>query len=121
MNIDALKEINANHQELLEKSAKDNDIDPEATKGIALFVVKNGYDALSGKQKYIFDTAIRVLIENVSCSGYTHEFEDRSRHCDAILDDENLVDYYRTDSTYCESCQAQADADAHTKESFFKD
>lgn len=121
MNLDALKEINKNHEELLEESAKNNGSDPEVVKGIALKAASRGYDELSKNQKYHFDNSIRGLIENVQCEGYTHEFDETPSNCEAILKDEELVECYQNDVFYCEQCQGQSAADAHTKEQFFKD
>lgn len=121
MNLNALDEINTNNPEILEQSAKDNGLDPEAVKGIALFVVGNGYEKLSDNQKYNFDNGIRDLIENVQCDGYTHEYDESPGNCPATLDDDDLVECYQTQEFYCESCQAKASADAHSKASFFKD
>ena len=119
MNLDALKEINTNNPEILEQLAKEKGSSPDVIKGISLHVVDHGYDALSEKQKYHFDRVIRDLIENVPCDVYTHEFDEVPNTCSAILNDEDLVEYYKHGSGYCSSCQAQADADAHSKESFF--
>lgn len=121
MNLDALREICQNNPEILEQSAKDNEADPYAVKGIALFAIGNGYEALSPNQKYHFDKSIRKLIENVQCDGYTHELEEEHIECTAILNDEDLVLYYQNDGGYCESCQGQADSDAHSKVRFFED
>lgn len=121
MNLEALTEINTNTPEILEQSAKENGSDPEAVKGIALFAADNGYDALSDNQKYHFDKSIRALIENVQCHAYTHEFDEMPGNCTAILKDEDLVDCYQNEEFYCESCQAQSSADAHSKEQFFND
>lgn len=120
MNLEALKEINKNHPEILEQSAKDNKADASTILGIALFVAENGCEKLSSSQEYHFDNCIRPLIEEVQCSGYTHECEEIPSNCDAILDDEDLVEYYKW-GKYCESCEAQASVDAHSKASFFKD
>ena len=81
----------------------------------------NGYENLSEAQKYHFDKCIRHLIENVQCSSYNHEFEEILRECPNVLDDEDLIDYYQNDGKYCDSCEAQAADDAHSKESFFRD
>ena len=121
MNLEALKEINTNNPEILEQSAKDNGSDPEAVKGIALFAADNGYDALSTNQKHHFDNSIRALIEDVQCSGYTHEFDEMPGNCSAILNDDDLVECYQNNEFYCESCQAQSAADAYSKAQFFKD
>ena len=61
------------------------------------------------------------MIEDVQCSGYTHECEEVPRECEAILDDEDLVEYYQQQGKYCESCEAKASADAHSKELFMRD
>ncbi|MES2826366.1 MAG: hypothetical protein V4732_22430 [Pseudomonadota bacterium] len=121
MNLEALKEICKNNPEILEKSALDNGSDPDTVKGIALFAIGNGYDSLSVNQKYHFDKSIRKLIENVQCDGYTHELEEEHTDCPAILNDENLVEYYQNDGGYCERCQGQADSDAHSRAAFFED
>ena len=121
MNIDALREINANCEGRLEASAVDAGSDAEVVKGIALFVAKNGYDALSSNQKYHFDQAIRPLIEAVQCEGYRHEFDETPPHCEATIDDRRLDECYRSNIFYCDACEAQASADAHTKERFFRD
>ncbi len=121
MNLDALKEININNPEILEQLARDNNADESTIIGIALYAANNGYDSLTSAQKYHFDICIRPLVEDVQCSGYNHEFEEILRECSVILDDEDLVEYYQEDGKYCESCEAQASIDAHSKESFMRD
>ena len=121
MNLSALKEINQNQPEILNESARNNKADEEKIAGIARDAAENGYQALSDKQKYHFDNCIRPLIEDVQCSGYTHEFDDVKSECNNYLDDEVLVEYYQLQGKYCESCEAQESADAHTKESFMYD
>ncbi|PSW10331.1 hypothetical protein C9J01_19175 [Photobacterium rosenbergii] len=121
MNLNALNEIVTNSPEILEQSARENKADESVVMGIALFAIGNGYDALSSNQKYHFDNSIRHLIENVQCSGYTHECEEYQQECTNILDDDNLVEYYQEQYGYCESCQGQADADAHSKATFMGD
>jgi len=121
MNLAALEEINQNNPEILNRSARKNKTDEATITGIALFAAKKGYQALSNSQKYHFDNCIKPLIENVRCSGYTHEFDDVKRECYVLLDDEVLVEYYQLQGKYCESCEAQESADAHTKKSFMRD
>ncbi|WGV98049.1 hypothetical protein QF117_04105 [Vibrio sp. YMD68] len=121
MNLNALNEIITNSPEILEQSARDSNADEGVVLGIARFAVGNSYESLSSNQKYHFDSAIRHLIEDVQCSGYTHELEDHHRECSNILDDNDLVEYYQDQGGYCESCQAQSDADAHSKASFMAD
>ncbi|KGJ98248.1 hypothetical protein [Pseudoalteromonas sp. ND6B] len=121
MNLNALNEIVKNSPEVLEQSARDNGSDEGVVMGIARFVIGNGYDALSSNQQYHFDNVIRHLIEDIQCSGYTHEHEEYHRECTNILDDDDLVEYYQEQYGYCESCQGQADADAHSKATFMAD
>lgn len=121
MNLEALKEIVDNNVELLVDSARDNSADESTVIGIAKYALGNGYEKLSAHQKYHFDNCIRPLIENIQCSGYSHEFEEVPRECHNILDDEDLVEYYQQGGKYCENCEAQASVDAHSKESFFRD
>lgn len=121
MNLEALKEINANCEERLEASAADAGANAEMVKGIALFAANNGYSTLSSNQKYHFDKVIKPLIENVQCAGYRHEFDETPAHCEATIDDERLVECYQSDIFYCEACEGQASADSHTKEKFFLD
>ena len=121
MNLEALSDINKNNPEILEQSAKANGSDAEAVKGIALFAADNGYDSLSANQKFHFDKSIRALIENVQCHGYTHEFDETPGNCEAIINDDDLLECYQNDVFYCESCQAQSADDAHSKAKFFED
>ena len=121
MNLEALKEIIKNNIEILETSARVNKANEATVVGIAKFAASNGYEKLSEPQKYHFDNCIRNLIEDVQCSGYNHEFEEMPRECPNVLDDDDLVEFYQNDGKYCESCEAQASADAHSKESFFRD
>ena len=86
MNLDALKEINTNNPEILEKSARDNKADESTILGIAKFAAGNGYESLSSPQRFHFNNCIRPLIEDVLCSGYNHEFEEVPRACEAIFD-----------------------------------
>ncbi|EPM7948215.1 hypothetical protein ACTQ8R_001632 [Vibrio parahaemolyticus] len=121
MNLEALDEIITNNPEILEESAVNNGSEEHIVMGIARFAIANGYEALSDNQKYHFDNSIRHLIEDVQCSGYTHEFEEEHYECTNILDDDDLVEYYQNGGGFCENCQGQADADAHSKNSFMAD
>jgi len=121
MNLHALNEIINNHVEILEDTASQTNTDAATIVGIAKFAVSNGYEKLSHNQKYHFDNCIRPLIENIQCSGYNHEFDESPTECYHILDDSDLVEYYREGYKYCESCQARADSDAHSKEVFMRD
>jgi hypothetical protein len=121
VNLQALDFINKNCVEILGQSARENNADEETIKGIARDAVANGYDSLSDKQKYHFDKSIRKLIEKVSCSGFFNPYSGERTNCRAILPDENLVEYYESDSNYCEACQAEADYMAYRKERIEKE
>lgn len=121
MNLEALNEIIKNQIEILESSATKHGVDGSVIIGIAKYAVANSYDQLSAPQKYHFDNCIKHLIQDVQCSGYTHELEPVHHECTNILDDDELVEYYQNDGKYCLSCEAQSSADAHSKESFFRD
>ncbi len=121
MNLDALKEILTNQVEILEESAKNNASDSSTVIGIAKYVVGNGYDKLSENQKYHFDKSIRHLIENVRCEGYQGPFGEDDNECQAILDDNDLVDCYRDDNFMCENCKGDAASDAHSRDRFMED
>ena len=66
MNLQALQEIIDNNVEILESSARDNGADENTVVGIAKYAVGNGFEKLSGNQKYHFDNCIRHLIEDVA-------------------------------------------------------
>lgn len=121
MNLNALREILDNSPSILEESAISNGSEESVVIGIAEYAIRNGYEALTDNQQYHFNNSIRHLIEDVQCSGYTHEFEEEHQECHNILDDEDLVEYYQEDGGYCESCQGQASSDAHSKESYMED
>lgn len=121
MNFEALEEIIQNNVEILEAAARDNGVDENIILGVSKFAVANSYAALSVAQKYHFDNCIKPLIENVQCSGYNHEFEELRIECSNTLADDDLVEYYKFNEKYCESCEAQASADAHSKEAFMRD
>ena len=121
MNLEALKAILKNREEILEESALNNGVNSSVIVGIAKFATVNGYEKLSSPQKYHFDNCIRHLIENVQCYGYTHECEEKHQECHNTLDDDLVEHYSSIDGKYCMRCEAQASADAYTKESFFRD
>ncbi|GAB2714549.1 hypothetical protein [Comamonas sediminis] len=121
MNLQALDYINKNCEEILEQASNDNNVNEAMIKGVAKFAVANGYEKLSPNQKFHFDETIRPLIEDVQCSGYTHELEEVHQECSSTLPDDRLVEYYQNDGAYCDSCQGQNDADAHTKATFMRD
>ena len=120
MNLDVLKEITTNNPEILEQSAKDNGLNEITIVDIDGRAVKSGYNKLTTSEKKQFDNCIKPLIENIQCPGYKHELDEVGRECESILNDDDLLEYYQH-GKYCESCEAQASADAHSKESIMRD
>ena len=123
MNLEALNEIVNNQENYIESAAKEAGVDEAMLIGVAKAAIGGGYDSLSPKQQYQFDNCLRPLIEDVSCVGYKHEVweEDMRTECPSTIPEERLVQAYRHDEWYCDNCQAQEDADAHSKEQFMKD
>ncbi len=121
MNLEALNEILANQEDILEDSANDNGTDIEVAFGIARDAAANGYDSLSNNQKYHFDNCIRHLIEDVNCDGYRGAFGEEDPHCQNVLDDDDLADCYRQDSFLCEGCESEASGDIHSRDRIMED
>lgn len=121
MKIEALTPLLENNIELIEEAARDNGREEGAVVGITKQAQDRGYESLSPAQVRMFELCVRPLIEGVQCPGYTHELEDNPRECHRILDDDRLVELYTIGNTLCETCEAQASVDNHSKTSFFKD
>lgn len=121
MNLNALSEILTNQVEILEESANDNGVDVETILGVARDAAANGYDQLTDKQKYRFDQTIRHLIEDVECDGYQGLYGEDDPICEAILDDDDLVECYQEDNFLCEDCRADAANDGYSRDKFMED
>lgn len=121
MNIDALEYLLENSSELIEESANAAGVNASAADGVARQVVgQKTIDNLTSKQLYVFNEAIRPLIEGVTCSGQWNEVMEEPE-CGQPIPDENLVAYYQHDETLCESCQSLSDGQQHHKANHFRD
>lgn len=115
MNIAALDCLLKDNIELIETSAKSAKVDVDAAIGVSRQVVgENTINNLTERQLYIFNEAIRPLIEDLKCSGQWNEVAEEG-YCGRLIPDENLVSYYQRDETLCESCQSLSDAQQQTK------
>lgn len=113
MNLKALNYIFTNKPKILDSSAKNNTLNPNAVRGIAIFAAENGYKSLSINQKHYFDNSIRVLIENVPCESYSQRLYGKPDKCVAILKDEDLVQCYQSNTFYCIKCKSEAARDTY--------
>lgn len=121
MDIRALKEIVENQENHLEERATDLGQKFDVARATALIVLDKGYDALVGKQVWVFDNVVRPLIENVKCHGYQGPFGEDNYECHSLLEDESLEDCYANENFLCDRCQGNADSDAHSKQRFMED
>lgn len=113
MNIEVLNHLIQNDVERIEQLATIGNVDAAASVGIAKLVLakKGDVASLTAKQTYLFDTAVRPLIENVSCKGVIGYIEDGSDTCvsGGIIDDESLLISYLDDDFKCQHCRHDAE------------
>ncbi|SPZ52600.1 Uncharacterised protein [Serratia quinivorans] len=121
MNIDALEYLLENSIELIEESAISAGVNVDSAEGVAKQVVgEKTIEDLTIKQLYVFDKAIRPLIEGLTCSGQWNEVVEEPE-CGRPIPDANLVAYYQDDETLCESCQSLSDGQKDFKANIFRD
>lgn len=112
MNLEVLNHLIHNDVERIEALATYKKLDATASVGIAKFVSAQNGDvtSLSGRQTFLFDTAVRPLIQNVRCEGVIGLLEDGSDSCvnDSIIDDESLLLSYIDDDFKCQQCRYDA-------------
>ncbi|HBY5568616.1 TPA: hypothetical protein MIY08_31285, partial [Klebsiella pneumoniae] len=76
MNLNTLKYLIKNAEEIIIESAEDNRLNAENVIGVANQVVgEKSTENLSVKQRFLFEKAILPLIENVPCQGWFDEFD----------------------------------------------
>lgn len=121
MNLNALREIIENHEHLLVERAQSMGLEEQSVRAAALIVDDRGYDALVGRQIWVFDNAVRPLIEDVSCDGYQGLFGEDQNECPNILEDDDLVECYQNESLLCEACQGNANSDSAARDSFMRE
>ncbi len=125
MNLNALDFLVRNREELIRESANDNNLNEDNVWGVAQKVVgEKSIEALSEKQRYLFDNALRPLIENVSCQGWFDEFDgDEGSHfdCQNTVEERRLIECYQAESMLCESCEEEESFRASNKRKFMED
>ncbi|MEN4235611.1 hypothetical protein [Serratia marcescens] len=106
MNLEALDHIVSNEVEIIEDAARTAGVKASSAVGISKQVVAEKTDKnLTDDQRYVFDRAVRPLIENIICSGNWNQF-DEDPQCGNPIPESQLYDYYANDETLCESCQS---------------
>lgn len=124
MNLDALDELITNQEEIIRASAESNELNADNVWGVAQQVLgERGIDNLSEKQKYLYENAIRPLIENVPCEGWFDEYDgDHGSHydCNNMIEKERLAECYRSGSMLCESCEEETTYRASRKAAFMR-
>ncbi|WP_261459536.1 hypothetical protein [Serratia marcescens] len=117
MNLEALDYIVSNEVEIIEDAARSAGVNIGSAVGVSKKVAAEKTDErLSSAQKYVFDRAVRPLIENITCSGNWNQFDD-DPHCGNPIPESQLYDYYANDETLCESCQSSG---SHLREQLDK-
>jgi len=116
MNLDALTEIVENQDNYLEGQANDLGLKVGSVRAATLIVDDEGYDALKGKQVWVFDNAVRPLIEDVPCDGYRGPFGEDDIECNNLVDDDDLVESYQSDSFLCGYCQGAKNNDDYDRD-----
>lgn len=113
MNIDALDYIVNNEVEIIEDSAKSAGVKAGSAVGVSKQVVAEKTDKnLSDDQRFVFERAVRPLIEGLTCNRKMHD-DNETILCGARLPDSQLYDYYAHDETYCENCRSDLDYQAY--------
>ncbi len=93
----------------------------DSARAAARIVLDRGYEALAGRQIWVFDNVVRPLIQNVQCHGYQGAFGKDNHVCPRILNDEELDDCYVNENFLCEQCQGEADGDEHSRQGWMED
>ncbi len=109
MNLEALRFILINQEELLRQKARESGREEDTVVGIArLTIAEGGIAKLSTHQLFNFNSAILPLIHDVPCTAFTSELEDEPNICHNILLDDDLLKCYQDDNFLCENCQDAA-------------
>ena len=113
MNLEVLNHLIKNNVERIEQLAAKGKVDAAGSVGIAKRVLAQKGDVtdLSAKQAFLFETAVRPLIQNVRCEGVVGYIEDGSDTCvsGGIIDDESLLISYLDDDFKCQHCRHDAE------------
>lgn len=125
MNLNTLKYLIQNADEIIRESANENNLNEDNVIGVAQKVVGEGnVDGLSDKQRYLFDNALLPLIENVPCQGWFDEYDgDDGAHfdCQSTIEEQRLIHCYQEENMLCESCEEEETFRATRKAKFMRD
>lgn len=125
MNINALRYLLKDREELIQESARDNKLNEDNVMGVAHKIAGEGnIDGLSEKQQYLFENAILPLIDEVPCTGWFDEFDgDEGSHfdCQNIIEEARLIECYREENMLCENCSEEESYRAAHKAAFMRE
>lgn len=106
--IAVLDHIVENQEELIIESAKEENVDENASIGVAKFLLGNpdNFADMSDKQQYHYDKVIKPLVSQVYCDGMIGIYEDGSSSCigTEFIEDEQLLAAYQLEDMRCQQC-----------------
>lgn len=105
-----LKDILDNNENLIiDLAIKNNISDPDASIGVAKFLVGNpeNFSSMKPKQKYHYDNAIEPLINDVPCAGPVGEYH--SCRGNGFIEEDGLLWAYRGQDMHCQECIGEED------------
>lgn len=110
-----LQYILDNCEEYIADLSEENGItNTDASIGVAQFLVANpeNFSKMSKNQKFHYETAIKPLIDHVSCDGMIGEHEDGSSSCiaDGFIDEDSLLAAYMAQDMRCQHCIYSTDS-----------
>ena len=111
--ISVLQHIVENEIESIIALAEENNIKPDASIGVAHFLLgdTNNFSKMSSHQKFHYENSIKPLIYKVFCDGMIREHEDGSSSCigDGFIDEESLLGAYIQQDMRCQHCVQTTD------------
>jgi len=106
--MNVLKYIVENQEELIIESAQEENVDENASVGVAKFLVgsSDNFARMSDNQQYHYNQVIKPLISRVYCDGMIGANEDGSSSCigTEFIEDEQLLGAYQLDDMRCQQC-----------------
>ena len=109
-----LNYIVENQEELIIESAQEENIDANASVGVAKFLVgsSDNFAKMSDNQQYHYNQVIKPLISRVSCDGMIGVHEDGSSSCIGtdFIEDDQLLGAYQLDDMRCQQCTSTSES-----------
>ncbi|SEO14225.1 hypothetical protein [Acinetobacter sp. yr461] len=106
--ISVLQHIIDNEEELIIELAEENNLNSDASIGVAHFLLAdvNNFSQMSTSQIFHYEKAIKPLIHRVHCDGMIGDHEDGSSSCigDGFIDEETLLGAYLEQDMRCQHC-----------------